>query len=69
VTNERTIAAYTKSAETARLSLKIIQVSSPEDIEGAFSTARETRVDAVVAFNPMFYNSGKGRSLMAGAKA
>ena len=55
--NERAIAAYTKAAENAGLSLKIIQVSSPEDnIEGAFSTARETRVDAAVAINPMFYN-------------
>ena len=54
--NERAIAAYSKSAENAGLSLKTIQLSSPEDIEGAFSTARETRVDAVVAINPMFYN-------------
>ena len=55
--NKGLVKAYTNSAEAAGLSLKTIEVSSPEDIEGAFSTAREMRADAVVTVTSgMFFN-------------
>jgi len=55
--NKGLVKAYTNSAETAGLSLKTIEVFTPEDIEGAFSTAREMRADAVVTVTSgMFYN-------------